>query len=115
MLRDIASLASDSSIDLRISIFVTCLCDPEAVPSIANCLVTMEKPSIQRLMRPLLDPDYDLEADPKRQTGAGGGLAIAVSGPESLTREARNAVAGMSLADRRQAGEVAIHTEAFAI
>lgn len=117
MLQTIAVLAAESSIDLHISIYVTCLCDPGAVPQIPNSLVTMEKPTIKRILQPILSAD-DIEkgANAGGRSGGGvGGLAIAVSGPESLTNEMRNAVAGMSLKQRRRFGRVDVHTEVFAI
>ncbi|KZS95926.1 iron reductase [Sistotremastrum niveocremeum HHB9708] len=103
MLRDIATLAKDSSVQLHITVFVTCLCDPESVPSIPNCDVVIEKPSVMRMLEPLLS---DSE---------GGGIALAVSGPESLTTEALNTVASLSLAQQRSTGGVAVHTEVFAL
>ena len=110
MLMEIATLAQNSSIDLHISVFVTCLCNPESIAPIPNCTVTLERPSVGRMMDLLLE---DKDEIPHKQHGQG--LALAISGPESLTREARNAVAGMSLASRRRVGDVAIHTEVFAI
>jgi len=112
MLQDIANLAANSSVDLHISIFVTCLCDPESVPRIPNSLVTMERPTVQRLMKPILGSgDIEKGAFPN----VGGGLAVAVSGPDSLTTETRNAIASMSMMERRRFGKVDIHTEVFAI
>ncbi|KAF8812780.1 hypothetical protein BYT27DRAFT_7132472 [Phlegmacium glaucopus] len=54
-LMDIATAAAASSttsmpIDLHISIYVTCLCDPEAVPAIPNSDVTMIRPSIYQVL-----------------------------------------------------------------
>jgi len=52
---DIATAAAASSntttpIDLHISIYVTCLCVPEAVPVIPNSHVTIIRPSIYRVL-----------------------------------------------------------------
>ncbi|KAI5117821.1 hypothetical protein M0805_004951 [Coniferiporia weirii] len=41
--------AEDSTLDLHISIFVTCLCDPSAVPPIPNCDVLIERPCVAGL------------------------------------------------------------------
>lgn len=96
-------LAKDSSVYLHITVFVTCLCDPEAVPSIPNLDVLIEKPSVMRLLEPLLSESE------------GGGIALAVSGPESLTTEALNTVASLSMAQQRSTGGVSLHTEVFAL
>jgi hypothetical protein len=72
----------------------------------------MEKPSVQRIMKPIIEVD-DIEK--RRRGDVGGGLAVAVSGPETLSTEARNAIASMSLAEHRRFGKVSIHTEVFAI
>ena len=111
MLADIANFASNSSIDLHITVFVTCLCDPGSVPVIANCDVLEQKPSIPKLLRTFLAQDIESG----KKVRATGGLAVATSGPDSLTREARNAVAGISLAEKRKLGNIAVHTEAFSI
>ena len=47
--------------------------------------------------------------------GLGGGVAVCAAGPESLTREAHNAVARVSLTRGVELGGVALHTELFAI
>ncbi|KAJ8468284.1 hypothetical protein ONZ45_g17299 [Pleurotus djamor] len=47
---------SASSLDLHITIFVTCLCDPEAVPDIPNCDVILERPSVHALLKGLVTP-----------------------------------------------------------
>jgi hypothetical protein len=57
-LLQIATLAArpDSGLDLRIRIFVTCLCDPSAVPRIPGCTVTEARPSVGAVLERLLDP-----------------------------------------------------------
>ncbi|KAJ6566192.1 hypothetical protein B0H19DRAFT_1025025 [Mycena capillaripes] len=57
-LLQIATLAArpDSHLDLRIRIFVTCLCDPAAVPKIPGCTVTEARPSVSQVLDRLLDP-----------------------------------------------------------
>jgi ferric-chelate reductase len=117
MLMDIATaLAGSSSLDLHISIFVTCLCDPEAVPPIPNSVVTMERPSAQQLLNDMITPPVDGVVDGLRWAGLGGGLGVCASGPSDLTREVANAVAKLSLnksADK--IGGVGLHTEAFVL
>ncbi|KAJ7722393.1 hypothetical protein B0H16DRAFT_1385845 [Mycena metata] len=56
-LLQIATLAArpDSGLDLRIRIFVTCLCDPDAVPDIPGCSVTEARPVIGTVLNRLLD------------------------------------------------------------
>lgn len=56
---DISAVASWSSthpLDLHISIYVTCLCNPEAVPPIINCDVVTFRPSIHQLLIDLITP-----------------------------------------------------------
>ena len=58
---DIAHTAASSSgsiapLDLHISIYVTCLCNPEAVPPIPNCDVTIIRPSLYKVILDLTDP-----------------------------------------------------------
>ncbi|KAF8649007.1 hypothetical protein AX16_006121 [Volvariella volvacea WC 439] len=47
--------------------------------------------------------------------GLGGGLAVCVSGPESLTVEASNAVVKLSLARGVEIGGIGLHTEVFSV
>ncbi|KAG1762575.1 iron reductase [Suillus occidentalis] len=124
MLTDIATAASNSSIDLHISIFVTCLCDPEAVPHIPNSIVTLSRPSIKDLLKDFisLSPSSEM-ADSveirfdrsEKSHGLGGGVAVCASGPESLTREAQNAVARLGLTSSMDVGGIALHTELFTL
>lgn len=58
---DIARAAEASSagrlpITVHISIYVTCLCNPEAVPPIPNCDVAIVRPSVYRLLLNLTTP-----------------------------------------------------------
>jgi len=104
-LEDIAAAAArDPSLELHMKFFVTCLCDPEAVPGIANSEVTIEKPSISHLLHQFV-------------TGAeqgAGGVGVATSGPESLVSEARNSVAKLGMKAARLGG-IALHTEVFSL
>ena len=127
MLMEIASAAAGSSVDLHISVFVTCLCNPEAVPPIPNSMVTVEKPSIQTLLKELITPPAaredaesavvaaeSMKAD-LRWAGEGGGVAVCASGPERMTREAQNAVAKLSVSHGMRMGGIALHTELFSL
>ncbi|KAJ3529676.1 hypothetical protein NMY22_g8896 [Coprinellus aureogranulatus] len=161
---DIATLATSPASDLsvHISIYVTCLCNPEAVPSIPNCDVTVVRPSIYQVLMDLITPPgvstpESLQAlrledgielvlrepsgsrtqpataaklasvvedsgtfDPSVRNrlpwiGLGGGLAVCASGPESLTREAANAVARLQMRSGLDLGIVGLHTEVFSL
>lgn len=104
-LEDIAAAAArDASLEVHMTFFVTCLCSPEAVPDIANSTVTIEKPSITRLLEQFV-------------TGAAhstGGVGVATSGPESLVSEARNSVAGLGIKAAKLGG-IALHTEVYSL
>ena len=130
MLTDIANTAVNSSIDLHISIFVTCLCDPEAVPLIPSCDVTMTRPSIYGLLQDLTSrrsasssSTSSVEEEGTGGHGAGraetsghaGGVAVCASGPASLTTEAQNAVARLGVARGIELGGAAIHVEQFTL
>lgn len=116
MLADIATaVAESSSLDLHISIYVTCLCDPEAVPPIPNSVVTADKrPTVDRLLNDMITPPEEVPTEGLRWVGLGGGLGVCVSGPGGLTRDMSNAVARLSLSKRvDEIGGVALHTETF--
>jgi ferric-chelate reductase len=131
MLMDIATLAADTSLDLHISVFVTCLCDPEAVPSIPNLDVTIVRPFVHTLLNDLLkplstasasNPSVDVEGTANENPGGqkpnsvpGGGVAICASGPETLMREAQNAVARLGLRRGSEFDKIALHTELFVL
>jgi ferric-chelate reductase len=133
MFMDIANVAAGTSLDLHISVFVTCLCNPEAIPPIPNSSVTVIRPSIHTLLNDLLTPptsnssktaSIDIEEDageklsesPKLNwVGLGGGVAVCASGPETLTREAHNAVARTGMTRGVELGGIALHTELFSL
>lgn len=133
MLTDIANTAAvHSSIDLHISIFVTCLCDPEAAPLIPNCDVMLTRPSIYGLLQDLTtsprsassSPTSSVEEDGKQLRGMeqietsgdhAGGVAVCASGPASLTTDAQNAVARLGVMRGVEVGGVAIHVEQFTL
>jgi ferric-chelate reductase len=104
-LEDIATAAArEPSLELHMKFFVTCLCDPEAVPNIVNSEVTIEKPSISLLLQQFV-------------SGAAqgmGGVGVATSGPESLVSEARNSVASLGMKAAKLGG-IALHTEVFSL
>jgi ferric-chelate reductase len=123
MLMDIANAAAGSSLDIHFSIYVTCLCDPEAVPPIPNSDVNIYRPSVSKMLRELLTPptgDVSEKAargsEPKLEwVGLGGGVGVCVSGPEGLVRETQNAVAMVGTLRGVQLGGVGLHTELFAL
>ncbi|RXW14546.1 hypothetical protein EST38_g11309 [Candolleomyces aberdarensis] len=55
-LMDIATLAASSDLSLHISVYVTCLCNPEAIPPIPNCDVTIVRPSIYKVLLDIVTP-----------------------------------------------------------
>ncbi|KAF9072860.1 ferric reductase like transmembrane component-domain-containing protein [Rhodocollybia butyracea] len=168
VLLPIANMAAESTdLDLHVSIYVTCLCNPEAVPVIPNSDVLMlaQRPATWKILEDLtreprrgvcscgngecvcgnacapssnsstddlggvteiprkkftgMPPDPEAcatlaEASAKLQwVGLGGGVAVCASGPQSLTREASNAVAKLSLLRGVELGGVGLHTEVF--
>ncbi|KAJ7780047.1 iron reductase [Mycena maculata] len=140
-LLQIANLAAraDSNIQLSIHIFVTCLCDPDAVPEIPGCTVTEERPTVGAVLAGLLTPGFesgsetssasasteDLPGSKDKDVEKGlnkgaytqgeGGIAVFAAGPGSLIREAGNAVARSNLGAGRRAGGVAFCAEAFTV
>ncbi|KZW01965.1 hypothetical protein EXIGLDRAFT_760198 [Exidia glandulosa HHB12029] len=109
---DIANKAKGSSIDVHFSIYVTCLCNPEAVPDIPGFDVTMDKPSMRSHMALFLNGS-DKEAGNLAATG--GGLGVAVCGPNDLIREGQNTIATLSPAQVKRLGGVSLHTEHFSL
>jgi ferric-chelate reductase len=128
---DVATTATGSSLDLHISIYVTCLCDPLAVPPIPNMDVIVDgRPSVSAILKELIfscsSPGGGKEGGsvegqmvPPSPSGSGtsgsgaGGIAVCASGPCSLIRESQNAVASMSVVKGVDVGGIALHTEAF--
>ena len=131
----LACEASNGSLDLHVSVYVTCLCDPEAVPDIPNCDVSVFRPSVGKILRALVtQPDAaeageadkkDVEEDAPAQmhslsgklnwVGLGGGVGVCASGPESLIRETQNAVARLGVSQSVKLGGIGLHTELFAL
>lgn len=143
MLNEIATAVAGTSLDLHITVYVTCLCNPEEVPPIPNMdVIATTRPSVIGLLRALVTPPPSIPGAEKKQAeadaetisldsdesaphlsslprlnwvGLGGGVAVCAAGPESLTREAHNAVARVSLTRGVELGGVSLHTELFAI
>ena len=143
MLTDIATAVAGTSLDLHVSVYVTCLCVPEDVPLIPNMDVTVcARPSVTAILRDLVTPPQQpllrksesessesdaksLESDESARevsassrlkwVGLGGGVGVCAAGPESLTRAAHNAVARVSVTRGVELGGIALHTELFAI
>ncbi|KAG1805410.1 iron reductase [Suillus variegatus] len=107
MLIDIAMAASNSTIDLHISIFVTCLCDPEA--NLLKNFISLP-PSSEK------EDSIETRCDESQKLmGLGGGVAVCASGPESLMRDAQNAVARLGLTMGMDVGGIALHTKLFTL
>ncbi|KAI0270454.1 iron reductase [Gloeopeniophorella convolvens] len=120
MLMDIAHTAAGSSLDLHISIFVTCLCNPEAVPPIPNSEVTIVRPDVHQILAQMLSSPAEDDVEDEGKASGGrlavpGGVAVCASGPESLAREAANAVAKLAPTHARHIGGIALHTEVFSL
>lgn len=118
MLTELATAVAGTSLDLHITIFVTCLCNPDAVPTIPNSDVVILRPVIGNLLQQFVTPPTadEIAEQPKLTwVGLGGGVAICAAGPESLTTETRNAAAKLALTRGLQLGGVGLHTETYAM
>jgi ferric-chelate reductase len=123
MLLDIAEMAAGSSLDLNITIFLSCLCHPETVPPIPESIrvVTDTRPDVHHLLARMLSPtpevnDVDDESGEMDKHVVGqGGVGMCASGPDSLTREAANAVARLAPMHAKRVGGIALHTEVFSL
>ena len=145
MLMEIAHAVAGTSLDLHISVYVTCLCNPEEVPAIPNMdvVVLNSRPSIARLLTDLVSPprpgasratakakeaamdddesiseeaaEHARSTDRLNWVGLGGGVGVCAAGPEAMTRAAHNAVARVSLTRGIELGGVALHAELFAM
>ncbi len=126
------------------TIYVTCLCNPDAVAEIPNCDVLLARPRVGEVIKRVVDGSPDLarqaeegdlviektadkcaemsgesgscETHTPSPAAAGGGLAVCASGPQDLAREAANAVAALSTSRKgRELGSIALHTEVYAV
>jgi hypothetical protein len=126
---DIANAAAGSSLDVHISVFVTCLCAPEEIPEIPNFRITLVRPSVHDILVDLMTPPRDADASVVdaengnaqpissclKWVGLGGGVAVCASGPETMTCEAHNAVARLGMSKGAELGDIAFHAELFAL
>jgi ferric-chelate reductase len=95
---DIAHTAASSStsvapLDLHISVYVTCLCNPEPVPSIPNCDVTIIRPSLYKVI-------LDLTATDLRKPGS------SISSPDISLPEKNSATRGIETLDDEAVGNI---------
>ena len=123
MLMDIAEAAANSSLRLHISIFVTCDCGAVSVPPIPNLVITRTgtRPNVYLLLAQMISPTI-VEDDTEDESQAStegvkfqGGVGVCVSGPESLAREAANAVARLAPAHGRRVGGIKLHTTVYSL
>jgi ferric-chelate reductase len=123
MLMDIAEAAANSSVRLHISIFATCDCKAVTMPPIPNSEITNTgtRPDVYQLLAHMVSPtmveddaDYESKASAERVISQGG-VGVCASGPESLTREAANAVARLAPAHGARVGGITLHTEVFSL
>jgi len=105
MFMALGKAADSSSVDLSFKFYVTCLCAPETIPPIPNCTVCISKPTISDGLQPLL----------AHAASTAGGVGIAASGPESLTRGTQNVVAKIGPMTAASVGGIGLHTELFAL
>lgn len=106
--------APESTLDLHISVYVTCLCRPEDIPPIPNCDVLVERPTVQRLLDNFVSQTgtaRDEESSKPKGSADWSSVAICAGGPENLTAEAKNAAARLAL--RNPTRRVECHTEAY--
>ncbi|KAM6491232.1 Ferric reductase like transmembrane component domain containing protein [Amanita muscaria] len=133
LLKTIALHASSASpsLDLHITIYVTCLCTLENLPEIPNCDVLVAQPGVSAVVRRVVEGNQDpakaveegdvvLDETPSSDGSevpvGDGGFVVCASGPERLTREAANAVAKLKASSRGQElGRIGLHTELYAV
>jgi hypothetical protein len=93
------------------------------MPAIPNSIVkTSPRPDVHQLLARMLSPplvEDDVEDESEREAAervvCQGGVGVCASGPESLTREAANAVARLEPVHGRRVGGIALHTEVFSL
>ena len=54
-------------LDLHISVFVTCLCDPETVPTIPNSDICIERPTSSQIFKEFSSPPLPCVVQPKKR------------------------------------------------
>lgn len=91
------------------------------MPTIPNSVITSPRPDVYQLLARMIYPTGvgdDVEGESKAGTErvtCQGGVGVCASGPESLTREAANAVARLAPKHRTRVGGIALHTEVFSL
>jgi len=119
MIMDIVDAVANSSLYLHISLFVTCQCGD--LPPIPNATITSTRPDVHQLLTDVISPtprEDDMEDEGRAGTEGvicQGGVGVCASGPESLTREAANAVARLAPIHGTRVGGIALHTEVFSL
>jgi len=84
-----SSATSPSPLYLHISVYVTCLCNPDAIPNIPNCDVMVLRPSVYHILRDLTNgPKGNGSAtDPDLKTSRLKDSAESKSNPVRLSTE----------------------------
>lgn len=94
------------AVNLEFSIYLTS--PPTPLPQLEDLpkgtTVSPYRPEVAQLVREALPTSQDH-----------GGLAVIAAGPDGLVSEARNAVAGLSVAQRVRAGGVGFHDEVYSL
>ncbi|KAF9446921.1 hypothetical protein P691DRAFT_707681 [Macrolepiota fuliginosa MF-IS2] len=65
-----SSAYSSTPLSLHISVYVTCLCNPEAVPPIPNCDVTILRPDVYHILNDLVTPPSSFSSSTADSPGA---------------------------------------------
>ncbi|KAF7433701.1 hypothetical protein PC9H_005664 [Pleurotus ostreatus] len=119
LLATIVDTAMKSTLDLHISIFVTSLRSLLPDVTLPNTDIRVGRPSISALLRSFASmphgPNRALTDKELAMPPQYGGVAVCASGPESLTREAANAVVQVNLSQGIRLGGIALHTEKFSM
>ena len=117
MIMDIVDAVANSSLHLHISLFVTCQCGD--LPPIPNTTITGTRPNVRQLLAHVISPtsgEDDMEGEGGREgVICQGGVGVCASGPETLTREAANAVAILAPTHGTRVGGIGLHTEVFSL
>ena len=125
-MQDLANAASNSSIDLHISIFITnpnLVGEEPELPNLPNCDTYTLRPRMYNILAELITPPTpesesiaaESSSGKLKWIGLGGGVGVSAAGPNSLIRDVKNAVATFALTAGTKLGGVELHTESFAI
>jgi ferric-chelate reductase len=92
------------------------------MPAIPNSVLTSStRPNVHQLLAGIISPtaiEDDVEEESKadaEQVICKGGVGVCASGPESLTRDAANAVARLAPVHGARVGGISLHTEVFTL